>query len=248
VVVAAVLALVAVAAACDPGPVDSAGPTAGPGLTATVPTSSTVAPAPSTLPPSTTSTQPPTTVAPSVRERLAVLAIDDRPSPEGSYRRDDWPHWDDVDGNGCDARQDALIRWTTTTPTLDTSRRCKVLAGTWPSPYDGRVASSPSEVEIDHLVPLAEAFRSGGWRWDAGQRRRFANDQAELVATSSSSNRSKGDSTPDEWRPARREAWCAYADRYVTVKAGYGLSVTTEERDALGQMLDTCGPGSDTWP
>ena len=218
-----------------------------PGVTATVATTSTTATT-SPLTTSTPPTEPPTTEAPSVRERLAVLAIDDRPSPQGSYRRDDWPHWEDVDGNGCDARQDALIRWTTTTPTLDTSRRCKVLAGTWPSPYDGRVASSPSEVEIDHLVPLAEAFRSGGWRWDAGQRRRFANDQAELVATSSSSNRSKGDSTPDEWRPTRREAWCAYADRYVTVKATYGLSVTTEERDALGQMLDTCGPGSDVWP
>jgi hypothetical protein len=220
-----------------------------PGVTATVvtttPTTSTPATPPASGAPTTEAT---TTVTPSVRERLAVLVIDDRPSPQGTYRRDDWPHWDDVDGNGCDARQDALIRWTTTTPTLDTSRRCKVLAGTWLSPYDGRTASSPSEVEIDHLVPLAEAFRSGGWRWDAGQRRRFANDQAELVATSSPSNRSKGDSTPDEWRPARREAWCAYADRYVTVKATYGLSVTTDERDALGQMLDTCGTGSDTWP
>lgn len=222
--------------------------TDGPGASATVASTTT-----SAAPTSTSSTEvptsaAPTTEAPSVRERLAVLAIDDRPSPQGTYRRDDWPHWEDVDGNGCDARQDALIRWTTTTPTLDTSRRCKVLAGTWLSPYDGRTASSPSEVEIDHLVPLAEAFRSGGWRWDAPLRRRFANDQAELVATSSSSNRSKGDSTPDQWRPARREAWCAYADRYVTVKATYGLSVTTDERDALGQMLDTCGPGSDTWP
>lgn len=218
-----------------------------PGVTATVATTPDPS-APTTAPAVPVPPGEAPTVAPSVRDRLAVLVIDDRPSPQGTYRRDDWPHWEDVDGNGCDARQDALIRWTTTTATLDTSRRCKVLAGTWLSPYDGRTASSPSEVEIDHLVPLAEAFRSGGWRWDPGQRRRFANDQVELVATSSSSNRSKSDSTPDEWRPARREAWCAYADRYVTVKATYGLSITTDERDALGQMLDTCGAGSDTWP
>jgi len=185
---------------------------------------------------------------PSVRERLAVLAINDRPSPIGAYRRDDWPHWDDVDGNGCDARQDTLVRWSTTTTTLDRSKRCKVLAGTWVSPYDGVVAASPAEIQIDHLVPLAEAFRSGGWQWDAGRRRQFANDPAELVAASASSNQAKSDSTPTEWRPARVESWCAYADRWVTVKATYDLSVTTSERDALGQMLDTCTIASERWP
>jgi hypothetical protein len=190
----------------------------------------------------------PTSASASVRDRLAVLAVDDRPSPVGSYRREDWPHWEDIDGNGCDARQDTLIRWSTTPATLDRSRRCKVLAGTWVSPYDGLVAASPAEIEIDHLVPLAEAFRSGGWQWDAGRRRQFANDPMELVAASSSSNRAKSDSPPNEWRPARTESWCAYADRWVVVKATYSLTVTTSERDALGQMLDTCTPASERWP
>ena len=171
------------------------------------------------------------------------------PRRVGSYRRDDWPHWEDTDGNGCDARQDTLITWSTTEATLDRSgRRCKVLTGTWVSPYDGAVADSPTAVEIDHVVPLAEAFRSGGWRWDAGQRRRFANDQVELAAASSASNRAKADSRPDQWRPRRSESWCAYADRWVTVKATYGLTVTSSERDALGQMLDTCTDSSDRWP
>jgi hypothetical protein len=183
-----------------------------------------------------------------VRERLAVLAVDDRPSPGAPYRRDDWSHWDDVDGNGCDARQDALLRWSTAVPTLDPDRRCKVVAGVWVSPYDGAIASSPSQIEIDHLVPLAEAHRSGGWRWDPAQRRRFANDPIELVATSSPSNQSKGDDRPDEWRPSRTEAWCAYADAWVVVKATYELTVTTSERDALGQMLDTCTSTSERWP
>ena len=210
------------------------------GLDGTVPL---VTSAPTSLP-STTAPSP----SPTSRERLAVLAMDDRPSPVGSYRREDWPHWEDPDGNGCDARQDTLIRWSTTTPTLDPSRRCKVVAGTWTSPYDGVVATSPSEIEIDHVVPLAEAFRSGGWQWDAGRRRQFANDPAELVAASPPSNRAKSDNRPDEWRPPRPESWCAYADRWVTVKVSYGLTVTSSERDALGQMLDTCTPDSERWP
>jgi hypothetical protein len=189
-----------------------------------------------------------TTVAPSVRDRLAVLTIDDRPSPVGTYRRDDWPHWKDPDGNGCDARQDTLVLWSTTPAIVDRSRGCKVLAGTWVSPYDGKVTASPANIQIDHMVPLAEAFRSGGWQWDAGRRRQFANDPIELVAASGSSNNAKSDSPPNEWRPPRVESWCAYADRWVTVKATYGLTVTTEERDALGQMLDTCTLVSERWP
>jgi hypothetical protein len=123
-----------------------------------------------------------------------------------------------------------------------------VLIGSWTSPYDGVVTASPADIEIDHLVPLAEAHRSGGWQWDAGRRRQFANDSMELVAASSASNQSKSDDRPDEWRPARTQSWCAYADRWVTVKATYGLTVTTGERDALGQMLETCTTTSERWP
>lgn len=236
--VAAVAALVPTACGSIAGDAaGSSGPGGGP-----------AAPATTGAPPAAGASSTPPSVGPTVRERLAVLRVDDRPTPIGRYRREDWPHWDDVDGNGCDTRQDALLRWTTTTPTLDPGRRCKVVSGTWVSPYDGAVATTPAEVEIDHVVPLAEAFRSGGWQWEAGLRRRFANDPAEVVPVSSRSNRSKGDDTPDEWRPSRVEAWCAYAERYLTVKATYDLTVTTSERDALGQMLDTCGPDSDAWP
>ena len=237
---------VLVGACASAGGGASSGPGAG-ASTATVPRSTTTA----TADPSTTATASPTTtttVAPSVRDRLAVLAVDDRPSPVGTYRRDDWPHWKDVDGNGCDARQDTLVLWSTTPAIVDRSRGCKVLAGTWVSPYDGKVTASPADIQIDHMVPLAEAFRSGGWQWDAGRRRQFANDPIELVAASGSSNNAKSDSPPNEWRPPRVESWCAYADRWVTVKATYGLTVTTEERDALGQMLDTCTLVSERWP
>ena len=237
------VALTVGAAACsssDGGATSSTQPGAS---TATVPRGTASTP---TSAPETTTTSPPastTTVAPSVRDRLAVLSVDDRPSPVGSYRRDDWPHWKDPDGNGCDARQDTLILWSTTPATVDRSRGCKVLAGTWVSPYDGKVTASPADIQIDHMVPLAEAFRSGGWQWDAGRRRQFANDPIELVAASGSSNNAKSDSPPNEWRPPRVESWCAYADRWVTVKAAYGLTVTTEERDAARPDARHVHPG-----
>ena len=139
-----------------------------------------------------------------MRDRLAVLAVDDRPSPVGTYRRDDWPHWKDVDGNGCDARQDTLILWSTTPAIVDRSRGCKVLAGTWVSPYDGKVTASPADIQIDHMVPLAEAFRSGGWQWDAGRRRQFANDPIELVAASGVVEQRQERLTPERVAPASR--------------------------------------------
>ena len=247
VLVAALLAVALLVAACASSG-GGASPSTQPGAsTATVPrsTTTTTAAAPTTATSSSVTTP---TDGPSVRDRLAVLTIDDRPSPVGTYRREDWPHWKDPDGNGCDARQDTLVLWSTTPATVDRSKGCKVLAGTWVSPYDGKVTASPADIQIDHMVPLAEAFRSGGWQWDAGRRRQFANDPIELVAASASSNNAKSDSPPNEWRPPRTESWCAYADRWVTVKATYGLTVTTEERDALGQMLDTCTLVSERWP
>jgi hypothetical protein len=184
----------------------------------------------------------------STRDRLAVLSVDDRPSPQGDYRREEWPHWADVDGNGCDARQDALIAWSIVPATVNRAGTCKVVAGSWVSPYDLKASNNSGDFDVDHLVPLANAFDSGGWSWSTERRRAFANNPGELVVASASSNRSKGADTPDQWRPPNRDSWCAYADGWVKVKSSWGLTVTTAERDALGQMLDTCGIAGPVWP
>jgi len=216
--------------------------------TESVPSSSTTSVTTATSSPNsvTSSTVAPQSV--STRERLAVLSIDDRPSPQGSYRREEWPHWADVDGNGCDARQDALAAWSVVPATVNRSGTCKVVVGSWVSPYDQMASNNPSDFDVDHLVPLENAFRSGGWAWSTERRRAFANNPGELVVASASSNRSKGSDPPNEWRPAFRDSWCAYADGWVKVKSAWGLTVTTSERDALGQMLDTCGIAGPVWP
>ena len=242
------LALVVVLAGCEKS--SSTGSAKSATSSASESSASTSSSTSTSVAPSSTST-PSTTSAPasaSTRDRLAVLSVDDRQSPQGTYHREEWPHWADVDGNGCDARQDALVAWSVVAATVNRSGTCKVVAGAWVSPYDGVSSNNPSDFDVDHLVPLENAFRSGGWAWSTERRRAFANTPGELVVASASSNRSKGSDPPDQWRPANHDSWCAYADGWVKVKSAWGLTVTTSERDALGQMLDTCGIAGPVWP
>lgn len=176
--------------------------------------------------------------APPTREQLARMAIDDAPRSADGYRRAEWPHWRDIDGDGCDARQQALVAASRTPAQVDVP--CTVVAGDWVSAYDGKATSDPGDLDVDHVVPLEEAYRSGGWAWSTDQRTRYANDQVDLWVVSAASNRSKGAKAPDRWRPPDRSSWCTYAKRWVDIKVRWQLTATTAERDALGQMLDTC--------
>jgi hypothetical protein len=228
-VAAAAVAAGATGVACAPPPVTGAGPGPGP----------TTAPGPPPSPPTTTTTTGGSVEPGDPRDILAPLAIEDRPPPPG-YRRDLFPAWLDTDGDGCDARQQALRA--ASHPPAEVTAACRVLSGTWTSDYDGLTLTSPEEVDVDHVVPLADAWRSGASTWTTDRRAALANDQANLWPVSASANRSKGDGSPDRWRPLRREVWCTYAHRWVDVKIAYRLTATTPERDALGQMLDTCRP------
>ena len=115
-----------------------------------------------------------------------------------------------------------------------------MIAGEWTSDYDGVTTTDPSTIDIDHVVPLDNAHISGGWAWTPAQRLAYANDQADLWAVSAKSNRAKGAASPDQWRPPNEAIWCLYARRWLAIKIHWALTATTRERDALGQMLDTC--------
>ena len=132
--------------------------------------------------------------------------------------------------------------------TVNRAGTCKVITGSWVSPYDDITTTAPGDFDVDHLVPLENAFRSGGWRWDTTRRRAFANNPSELVVASATSNRTKGSDPPNVWRPPNQQSWCAYATGWLAVKVTWELTATTEERDALGQMLDTCGALGAVWP
>ena len=156
------------------------------------------------------------------------------------YSRDLFRLWSDLDGDGCDTRQQVLIAERTS----GTVRGCSVIGGSWTSAYDGVVTTDSSSFDIDHVVPLAEAWDSGAWNWSPDRRERFANDTGyagSLIAVSASSNRSKGDRDPAEWMPARNR--CAYAKTWIAVKYRWRLTVDAAEKAALRRILLRCPPG-----
>ncbi len=119
---------------------------------------------------------------------------------------------------------------------------CYPTSGSWYSPYDGVTRTSPSTIDIDHMVPLAEAWRSGAWAWTTAQRQTYANDLGgpELWAVTDTVNRSKGDKDPKDWKPPLSGFHCTYAKAWIQVKWYYSLSVDSAEKSALNAMLSTC--------
>jgi hypothetical protein len=154
------------------------------------------------------------------------------------------PAWADVDRNGCDQRNDVLHRDLTEVEVRQGTQGCVVIAGVLDDPYTGRTVrfekADAAEVPIDHVVPLAAAWAQGAAAWSDDQRRAFANDLANLMATTRSENSAKGDSTADEWVPADPSYGCSYATVVVTVKSAYALAVTPAEWETLRSLLATC--------
>jgi hypothetical protein len=153
------------------------------------------------------------------------------------------PAWADVDRNGCDQRNDVL-RDLAEVEVREGTQGCVVVAGVLDDPYTGETVrfskADAAEVPVDHVVPLAAAWAQGAAQWSDEQRRLFANDLTNLMATTRSANSSKGDSTAEAWVPAEPAYGCSYATVVVTVKSAYGLAVTPAEAGALRGLLATC--------
>ena len=186
-------------------------------------------------------------VAPPPPDTLDLsLTIAEPPDDLPRYDRDDWRHWTDDDGDCQDTRQEVLVAESASRVTYGDDRQCRVEAGRWWDPYTGTVLTDPGDLDIDHLVPLANAHRSGGWAWSQERKRLFANDlgyDAHLIAVTASANRAKGAKGPEEWRPSDESYWCRYATDWARVKRAWDLTVTAAEAVALREMLQTCdGP------
>ncbi|MGW4157473.1 HNH endonuclease family protein [Micromonospora chersina] len=171
-----------------------------------------------------------------VDQQLGELTVAAAGSMKG-YSRTRFPHWRDT-GKNCDVRDSVLQR---DGESIKLSG-CNVVGGRWESPYDGLDLTDPADVDIDHMVPLANAWRSGADEWDDAKRGDFANDltRPQLIAVSLRSNRAKGDQDPSQWKPANRSFWCQYAADWVTVKHYWRLTVTSAEKAALTDMLEGC--------
>ncbi|MEU1310545.1 HNH endonuclease family protein [Streptomyces cinnamoneus] len=171
------------------------------------------------------------------RQALGKLAVA-APRPMSGYSRAAFPHWAQQ-GNKCDTRETVLER---DGQGVKRDAECRAVSGTWRSFYDDKTFTAASQVDIDHIVPLANAWRSGADTWTNDKRKAFANDLAhpQLLTVSAATNRSKGDQSPDQWQPPAKSAWCVYGRAWTSVKSTYGLTVTEEERKMLTTMLGTC--------
>lgn len=184
------------------------------------------------------------------RGDLAALpSVARRPEALAAYVRSSFGGgWADSDRNGCNQRDDVLLRDAVEVRTRPQAR-CDhdVLAGTWVDPYTGRrltftdlkESGQAQAIQIDHVVPLSEAWRSGASNWSPDRRRAFANDLGNLLAVDGPTNMSKSDDDPAGWRP-RKGFQCAYAARWIETKTRWSLAVDVSERRALGEMLGYC--------
>lgn len=157
------------------------------------------------------------------------------------YGRAKFPHWRDANGDGCDTRQAVLI----SESRIEASREddCTVTHGRWRSMYDEERWGNPSDVDIDHVVALREAWVSGAYGWSRSTRAKFANDlrfRPSLRAVTDNVNQSKGDRDPAEWMPD--QATCRYVINWVQVKYRWRLKANRAERAAIADHLSgDCG-------
>lgn len=162
------------------------------------------------------------------------------------YSRKAWPHWSDADRDCQDTRQEVLVAESEIPVKFKTHKRCKVESGRWRCPYTGRVFTDPRKLDVDHLVPLAEAHRSGGHAWNQARRRRYANALDEphhLVAVERGSNRAKGDKGPEAWMPEAEGYRCEYLQAWVEIKERWDLGMDPREQDYVTRAQRACERG-----
>jgi uncharacterized protein DUF1524 len=166
------------------------------------------------------------------------------PGSMSDYSRESFDHWSrandfgwDAPQDSCDAREAALIR---DGENVEVGNGCKVASGSWYDPYTDQTFTDPSDIDTDHVVALANAWRSGASSWDDAERERYANDPDVLLSVEDNANQSKGDKGPEAWKPPNEAVWCDYAERWIGIKAKYDLSINAEEKTALEDMLGNC--------
>ncbi|WP_327716832.1 HNH endonuclease family protein [Streptomyces sp. NBC_00490] len=154
------------------------------------------------------------------------------------YNRDLFPTWITISGT-CNTREYILKR---DGSNVVTNSACTATSGSWYSPYDGATWTAASDLDIDHLVPLAEAWDSGASAWTTAQRQGFANDvtRPQLIAVTDNVNQAKSDQDPATWMPSVTSYRCTYVRAWVQVKYYYDLSVDSAEKSALTGYLANC--------
>jgi hypothetical protein len=184
---------------------------------------------------------------------LATLIVKGR-APKTNYTREQFgAAWTDDNNsslghNGCDTRNDILRRDISAVTLKPGSHGCTVLTGVLSDPYTAeriaftRGSATSNAIQIDHVVPLSNAWQMGAQQWARSRRIAFANDPLNLLAVDGSANQAKGDGDAATWLPPNKAYRCAYVARQVAVKVRYALGVTAAEKSTIAVILATC-PG-----
>ncbi|PPF56895.1 HNH endonuclease [Clavibacter michiganensis] len=180
------------------------------------------------------------------RSATAALPADAR-ERHPRYDRDAFgPAWADADGNGCDQRDDVLVRDLAVVAFAASDDGCTVATGRLEDAYTGRSIEfrrgprTSAAVQVDHLVPLSWAWRHGAWAWSDARRERLATDLDELQAVDGPANQEKSDQGPATWLPPAAAYRCVYVTRFAFVLGRYGLEIDEEDRDAIDGVLVAC--------
>lgn len=179
----------------------------------------------------------PAEAAVSVRLHKAIRDLPVAAESRSGYDRAKFTHWIDLNGDCQDARSEVLRQESK----VSVAGSCTVVTGKWKSYFDGQTWTKASDVDIDHLVPLAEAWDSGAKKWNSATRKAYANDLGDkrtLVAVTDNVNQAKGDRDPAEWLPAKKR--CTYLEEWVAVKIRWSLKVDKAEKSALKRLGAKC--------
>lgn len=169
---------------------------------------------------------------------LAMLEnITIAPSQEVDYDRSEWKHWSDLDGNGCDTREDLLIKSGENVKTDPDT--CKVLSGTWVEPYANTEVTNSSKMDIDHVAALSWTAANGGQKLSAEKKQQLANDPQNLYISIAGENRSKGDKGISEYLPPNKSFQCQYVTSFITVVDKYDLTMPKADANAARKVLET---------
>ena len=152
----------------------------------------------------------------------------------------------DFDRNRCDTRNDILKRDLTKIVVKEKTKSCVVMSGVLVDPFSGETLNfvqgvkTSSDIQIDHIVALSNAWQTGAFMLTADQRKAFANDPLNLLAVKGKLNSQKGESDAATWLPPLKSYRCDYVSRQIAVKMKYKLWFTAPEKEAMIRILKTC--------
>jgi len=195
-------------------------------------------------PPVIEQTQQPEVAAPTIQATgSAATALEALPvkgrAPKTDYARSQFGSgW--ATTNGCDSRNIILHR-DLQDPVVDEG--CNVLSGTLNDTYTGTVipfTKGVSDIQIDHVVALSNAWQTGAQQLTRQQRIQLANDPLELIAVQGEANQQKSDGDAATWLPSNKSFRCEYIARQIAIKQKYSLWVTAPEKTAMLTVLADC--------